>query len=216
MEFLRSSPMSNSQTFDSGAYWVERYRSGGNSGAGSYGRLAVYKAHIIHELVHRREIKSVIEFGSGDGNQANLLQLPSYIGVDLSERMIEASRIRFALRAGWSFLTAAEFEAAPQQAQMTMSLDVIYHLIEDAVFDRYMHRIFSAASQYVLIYASDHDEQASARHVRHRHYSAWIEAHQPTWQLANTWEQPFPLTKTTNPQDTTFAFFRLFSKRPEK
>jgi hypothetical protein len=204
--------MSGSQNFDSGAYWKERYRTGGNSGAGSYGRLAVYKAHVIHELVHRRRIQSVIEFGSGDSNQASLFQLPHYVGVDLSELMIEASRTRFAGRAGWSFLTLAEFDAGPPQAEMAMSLDVIYHLIEDAVFDRYMQRLFSAATEYVLIYASDHDEQPSARHVRHRHYSAWIAAHQPTWQLAETWEQPFPLSNTTNPQDTTFASFRLFSK----
>ena len=35
----------------SAAYWEERYRRGGNSGAGSYGKLAEFKAEVINDFV---------------------------------------------------------------------------------------------------------------------------------------------------------------------
>ena len=46
----------------SAAYWDARYRAGGNSGAGSYGRLAAFKAEVLNEFVRRRGIRSIVEF----------------------------------------------------------------------------------------------------------------------------------------------------------
>lgn len=37
--------------FNSKNYWENRYKSGGNSGAGSYSNLAEFKAEIINEFV---------------------------------------------------------------------------------------------------------------------------------------------------------------------
>jgi len=51
--------------FNSKDYWNERYSLGGNSGAGSYGRLARYKANIINGVVSENSISRVIEYGSG-------------------------------------------------------------------------------------------------------------------------------------------------------
>src|SRR5579859_8234848 len=56
----------------SSTYWEERYRAGGNSGAGSYGRLAEFKAEVLNGFVHSRGIRSVVEFGCGDGAQLAL------------------------------------------------------------------------------------------------------------------------------------------------
>ena len=50
-------------------YWNERYSSGGNSGTGSYGELAFYKADFINKFIDANQILSVVEFGCGDGNQ---------------------------------------------------------------------------------------------------------------------------------------------------
>ena len=65
-------------------YWVNRYNGGGNSGEGSYGQLAEFKAEIINEFVRRNVITSVIELGCGDGNQLKLAEYPLYIGFDVS------------------------------------------------------------------------------------------------------------------------------------
>ena len=67
-------------TFDSAQYWRDRYRSGGNSGAGSYGRLADFKAEIVNAFVREHDVASVIEFGSGDGAQLALADYPTLSG----------------------------------------------------------------------------------------------------------------------------------------
>jgi len=51
------------------SYWDQRYTSGGTSGEGSYGELARFKAETLESIFTDNDIKSVIEFGCGDGNQ---------------------------------------------------------------------------------------------------------------------------------------------------
>jgi len=46
--------------FDSDEYWESRYKSGENSGAGSYGRLAKFKAKIINNFVSNNNINFAI------------------------------------------------------------------------------------------------------------------------------------------------------------
>src|SRR5215207_6091130 len=53
-------------------YWITRYATGGNSGAGSYNKLAEYKAEVLNDFVKRHNVESVIEYGCGDGNQLKL------------------------------------------------------------------------------------------------------------------------------------------------
>ena len=45
------------------SYWEARYREGGTSGPGSYGRLAEFKAVTLNEFVRSRDIRSVLEPG---------------------------------------------------------------------------------------------------------------------------------------------------------
>ena len=77
------------RVFNSKNYWEEHYQAGGNSGSGSYGRLASFKALIINEFVSENQISSVIEFGCGDGNQLALANYPEYVGLDVSPTTIK-------------------------------------------------------------------------------------------------------------------------------
>src|SRR5687768_6622655 len=52
---------------NSNQYWDDRYLIGGNSGAGSYDRLAQFKADVLNKFAYDRDVSSVIEFGCGDG-----------------------------------------------------------------------------------------------------------------------------------------------------
>ena len=42
-----------------------------------------------HKFVQDNKIKSVIEFGCGDGNQLALFKMPQYTGIDVSETAIK-------------------------------------------------------------------------------------------------------------------------------
>src|SRR5690554_228897 len=71
-------------TFNSKNYWERRYKGGGTSGAGSYDHLAKFKAEFLNDFVTENDVKEVVEFGFGDGNQLLLANYPKYIGFDVS------------------------------------------------------------------------------------------------------------------------------------
>src|SRR5258706_45661 len=72
----------------SGRYWESRYVSGGTSGAGSYGVQAEYKASFLNSFVADNNVRTVVEFGCGDGNQLRLAAYPSYLGLDVSSKAV--------------------------------------------------------------------------------------------------------------------------------
>jgi len=74
--------------FRSAEYKDARYRAGGTSGAGSYGRLADYKAAVINGVIALNGIAHVADFGCGDGNLLSLLRPPAYTGLDVSETVL--------------------------------------------------------------------------------------------------------------------------------
>lgn len=208
-------PPPEPKVFDSGQYWTERYENGRTSGSGSYGRLAEYKADTINALVAEREITSVVELGSGDGNQVSLFDIPAFTGVDISPIVVERAKKRFADRPGWRFVQSDAFDVEPRAFDMAMSLDVIYHLVEDIVFHQYMKDLITVADRFVLIYASDHDEQAHSVHVRHRSYSTWMAQNAPQFELINTYQHPYPMDEGADVDQTSFAFFRLYGRVEE-
>jgi hypothetical protein len=77
---------------------------------------------------------------------------------------------------------------------LAISLDVIYHLVEDEIFEQYMVDLFSSASKYVLIYSSDFEVEGNA-HVRHRKFSNWVAVQQPDFQLIYYEKNPFNTTQ---------------------
>lgn len=164
-------------------YWEERYVSGGDSGPGSYGKFALFKAEILNGFVAEHQVRSVIEFGCGDGNQLELATYPVYLGVDVSETAIARCRERFRADPTKTFLLAQDYDG--RRAELALSLDVIFHLVEDRVFEQYMEALFQAATRFVIIYSSNRDEppDRESMHVRHRRFTAWIDAQAPGWTL---------------------------------
>lgn len=171
----------------SAAYWEQNYARGGTSGSGSYGRLAEGKAAFLNAFVREQAVRSVIEFGCGDGHQLSLADYPRYVGLDVSRSAIGLCERRFAGDSTKSFFLYDDAcfvdRAGWFTADMAISLDVIYHLIEDQVFEAYMGHLFAAAERFVVVYATNACMRGTAPHVRHRHFSPWVEAHCPQWRL---------------------------------
>ncbi len=162
-------------------YWEQRYKNSGNSGSGSYGKAADYKAEFLNRFIADHQINSVIELGCGDGNQLKLLELPAYTGVDVSKTAIAACRQTFASDPTRHFYTVADKEFI-RPAELAMSLDVIYHLVEDRFYEQYIAELFSLATRFVIIYAWD-VEGPQRMHVRHRKFSTWIQKNITGWEL---------------------------------
>ncbi|WP_299768792.1 hypothetical protein [uncultured Dokdonia sp.] len=192
-------------------YWENRYVADGNSGSGSYGRLALYKAEFINNFVLENKIDKVIEFGSGDGHQLTLAKYPSYTGFDVSQKAVDLCQELFKDDHSKTFLLVTEENLKNQQAALTMSLDVIYHLIENEVYETYMNTLFSASTKYVIIYASNYDERI-APHVLSRKFTTWVANNMLNWELATHEKNPYPYDPT-NPDHTSIADFYVYKKR---
>jgi len=166
-------------------YWIERYKKGGNSGEGSYNKFAVFKAEVINAFVEKNVVNYVIEFGCGDGNQLKYMKYPMYTGVDISPEAVTLCRKAFSGDSAKRFMLLEDYDGAT--AELSLSLDVIYHLVEDEVFSAYMELLFSASSKYVIIYSSNQDSQDDNQipYVRHRLFTEWIEENKPDWKLIN-------------------------------
>ena len=183
--------------------------SGGTSGAGSYNKFAKFKAQVLNGFVTDKQIRTIIEYGCGDGNQLRLSEYPSYIGFDVSsEAVSQCKKIFYGDETKIFKLMDAYVN---ETAQLTLSLDVIYHLVEEDVFSAYMSRLFESSENFVIIYSSNTDKQEKfqAVHVRHRKFSKWIEQ-KNDWKLIQCIPNRYPYTG--NDQDGSFSNFYVYQK----
>ncbi len=192
-------------------YWDRRYRNGGNSGAGSYNRLAQFKAGFVNRFVAEHQITSVIELGSGDGSQLKLACYANYIGVDVSAKAVEVCRSVFSDDTSKLFMLPTEVKPGTS-ADLSLSLDVVYHLVEDSVFDGYMRQLFGCARRFVIVYSSNRNQELSFKHVRHRLFTQWVEQNEPDWCLQATVKNAYPYDPA-DPDNTSFADFYVFVQR---
>jgi len=198
-------------TIGSKEYWEKRYSTGGNSGAGSYGKFAELKAGVINEFVAKHKIQSVIEFGCGDGNQLGLAQYRTYLGFDPSPTAVSRCRERYGQDPSKEFRLLSDYRG--ETADLALSLDVVYHLLEDAVFENHMVTLFGSATNYVIIYSSDSDDNRGdeGTHVRHRRFTRWIDKNLPAWRLVSRIANRYPYRGDHS--QGSFADFYIYQMR---
>lgn len=183
---------------NSKSYWIERYQTGGNSGEGSYDKLSEFKAEILNQFVSKNKINRVIEIGCGDGNQLKLCNYPVYVGFDVSPDAIARCQELFAGDDSKTFKLMKEYKG--KTADLTLSLDVIFHLTEDQIFNEYMHRLFDSSEKYVIIYSSNTAENSvtDGAHVKHRKFTDWVESFKPEWKLKKHIPNRYPIEENSS------------------
>ena len=197
-----------SEDFSSSNYWETRYSKGKNSGLGSYGKLALFKARVINKFIVDHEIGSAIEFGCGDGNNLSLYKIENYVGIDISPTVVTLNRKQFNDDSSKTFLTDEEFRNRPVRAQLGLSLDVIYHLVEDEVFSEYMGNLFNSSNQYCIIYSSDVSaNENSPRHIKRRKFTEWVGANAKEWRLKMIIFNEFPPSANAGEQSLSDFYF---------
>lgn len=159
-------------------FWQQRYFWGGNSGKGSYGTEARFKAETLNKLIKNYNIKTVIDLGCGDGHNALFYEVNQYIGFDVSKDAIAICQKRFSNHPSFHFyeinirnLGKIERQKHTLSPVLVISFDVIFHLVEDEIYDEYLARLEQLSENYSLIYSTDFDAKASQAHVRHRNFS---------------------------------------------
>jgi hypothetical protein len=110
------------------------------------------------------------------------------------------------------FLSTTEYNASVRY-DLSMSIDVIFHLVEDAVFDRYLGNTFDASDRYVCIYSSNDDVAIASTHVRHRRFTDWVAKNRPEWALIDKVDNLYPAAIGHETDATSFADFYFYERR---
>lgn len=163
--------------FNSKEFWEDRYKSGGNSGEGSYNEKAKYKAKILNNIIENYNISNMIEFGCGDGNNLGYYNIENYTGFDISETAIKLCISKYKDDDSKSFIwyDSNLFKSGGLKSDLTISFEVIFHLIEDDIFFKYMYDLFRTSSKYVLICSSNDDNKIDpGMHVKHRKFTNFV------------------------------------------
>ena len=187
-------------------YWIQRYASGMNSGAGSHHNLAQFKAEIINDFVGDYNVTTIIEYGCGDGQQLKLAEYPAFIGFDVSPKAIALCRDIFRDDREKEFRLMNEYN--DETAQLTLSLDVIYHLIEDDVYSAYMDRLFNSSERFVIIYSSNYEE-AQEHHEKRRRFTDWVEENASHWKLIRHIPNRYPYNGS---EEGSLSDFYIYEK----
>ena len=137
----------------------------------------------MNDFVVKHDIKTIIEYGCGDGNQLKLAKYPSYIGFDVSPHAVSKCENDFFSDASKTFKTMKSYRN--ETAELTLSLDVIYHLVEAEIFVEYMNRLFNSSERYVIIYSSNTNVKpdSQADHIKHRKFTKWVDDRILNWRL---------------------------------
>lgn len=178
----------------SSQYWEQRYRVGESSGVGSYGILAEYKASVLNRFFAEHNVHKVADFGCGDGNQLRLLNCPEYLGLDVSPAAVEKCRASYRHDQTKAFLVHTGPEAIARVREfgpeLTMSLDVIYHLVEDDTFEQYLTNLFEVSSRYVVVYSTNFDQRYDFPHQVDRKFTDYVTTHMHGWRLLGVLANP--------------------------
>ena len=200
---------SSASAFSSLAYWKNRYAKGQNSGSGSYGEVAEFKARVLNDYIREHSVSRCIEFGCGDGNQLGLLSISSYLGLDVAPDAVKLCIEKYRNDASKSFVLYDPKYFVNNsfiKADLTISMDVILHLIEDEIYVDYMRALFSASTKNVAIFTTATDVQPSkmAPHNKFRDHRPWVREFAPNFKEINSVLAPSELGY---PEGTGFYFY---------
>lgn len=167
-------------------YWERRYRDGRTSGAGSEGDEGAYKAAYLSKFIADHNVKTVVDWGCGDGQVLELVEFPAqtqYIGVDVSPTIVERMRKRFD-GPRYLFHTVDAFATLTRtHFELALSFDVLFHFPDDRDYGEYLLRLFQSAEKYVMIYSTNYAGGRTARHVFRREFTPDIAERFPDWEL---------------------------------
>lgn len=181
----------NDEMIDMTEYWNNRYRMGGNSGAGSYNVEAVTKAQLINHVIDEYKIRTISELGCGDGNNLLFYKVPtSYTGYDYSKAAIEMCKEKTRKIANsLKYYFTDNVRDLDYDADLLLLLDVWYHQVEDNDFEALCDTVFNKFNgKYIIAYTTDTNEQVLpdgtplAAHVRFREFMSKVQEF-PQWEV---------------------------------
>ncbi|MBA7476604.1 hypothetical protein ES707_11992 [subsurface metagenome] len=128
-------------------YWEDRYSKGGTSGQGSVGTIRQWKWQTISEFCPC--IDHVIDIGCGDLSFWEDKTCEDYIGIDISQTIVNHNRIT---HPKWNFIVSpADAYIDGLKKDCVLCLDVLFHLMDFKSFKAVLNNLCLYSSKYIFI-----------------------------------------------------------------
>lgn len=165
-------------------HWSRRWRAAADSGAGAIVGDGVDKARFVSDFVKEQEVASVIDWGCGEGEVLEKLDLHGveYTGVETSAAAVERMRRRFAERPEHTFTLPHGCDRW-ERRELALSLEALPRCSGEREYDDHLAKLFGSSRRFVLIGTAD---DAAARHVRPRSIVRDVAERFPEWELTRT------------------------------
>lgn len=131
-------------------FWNSQYKKGLGSGAGSRGNLLEYKTNYLNKIFKDYNIKSVFDFGCGDGWQVEHLKLENYYGIDISEQAIKLCRQK--IPSHWELKVNNFRDVEIPKVDCCMCIDTLYHIMDDETREKTIENIFNSGASIIILY----------------------------------------------------------------
>ncbi len=138
-------------SFDYAKYWEQRYKDWWNSWKWSYWENAEFKAAIINKFIEENNIISVTEFGCWDWNNLWLYNIKNYEWLDISKEAINKCKELYKSKSSHQFSVIDMNEI--YKAEMTMALDVTYHIFPRSNWESFINKVIDSATEYAIFYS---------------------------------------------------------------
>lgn len=93
------------------------------------------------------------------------------------------------------------------KADLALSLDVLYHIVEEKNYLKYLQDLFNLSNKYVIVYSTNFYLNET-QHVLHRKFTDDVKRF-PEWALIAEIKNPFP----GNGEQESMADFFVFEKQ---
>jgi hypothetical protein len=141
----------------------------------------------------------------------SLLKVNTYIGLDVSATIVKHCISKFRTDDSKSFFIYDSESFADNlhifRSDAAFSIDVIFHLVEYALFEKHLEDLFSSAINLVVIYGADLDYIPDTEHELYRKFTVYIENKFPEWKLKKMIKNPFPLKNYEDKNGSLSDFF---------
>lgn len=138
-------------TFDNREFWNRRYVEDPErgSGPGSRGENLRLKSALIGSMIESHASWTVLDIGCGDIAVLSSLAIGNYVGVDISDVIVERNR---RVRPEWEFVCAdLAGPYCPPPAALVLCLDVLIHQKSRQAYLAMLSKVLAATEKIALI-----------------------------------------------------------------